>query len=62
MDDDQSLDDVDQLVGGDGAVDLHRQASLVYSLTMLAILRRRLSAVSSNWKSMAQTWFGYSAR
>ena len=38
------------------------RASLVYSSTMLAIFERRQSAVSSNWKSMAQTWFGYSAR
>ena len=37
-------------------------ASRVCSSTMLSSFRTRPSAVWSNWKSSAQTWFGRSAR
>ena len=37
-------------------------ASRVCSSTMLSSFRTRPSAVWSNWKSSAQTWFGHSAR
>ena len=37
-------------------------ASRVCSSTTLSSFRTRPSAVWSNWKSSAQTWFGRSAR
>ena len=37
-------------------------ASRVCSSTMLSSFKTRPSAVWSNWKSSAQTWFGRSAR
>ena len=49
-------------VGGDAPGATIASASRVCSSTMLSSFRTRPSAVWSNWKSSAQTWFGRSAR
>jgi hypothetical protein len=57
----EAVELVDELVGGDRALDQAAEALAVCSSTTETILTGRPSVVESNWKSTAHTVFGASA-
>jgi hypothetical protein len=59
---DEPFDDGHDVIGGAGPATSMASASRVNSSTMLHSFSLLRSAVSSNWKSMAHTWLGRSAR
>jgi hypothetical protein len=54
----QAIQDIDDAVGVDAAINLDRSASRVNSSITFNIVSVRPSALVSNWKSIAQMTFG----